>query len=764
VKKSAVILSFLILSTLFARAGEALPPGMENVPAIVADVNGKQITRNDLLREMVASAGNDAVDRLVRRILIEQAAKAAGMAEKVTPEVIEQQYAVDRRDLMAQLIRTMWDKDKEFPIADILRARFRMSIDEYKNLIIRQRLLTKYTVVRDLQPTENQLVQYFNAHLDDFQPPSVYHASHILFSWFDPRDFHRGLRFRSSAYQKAEYEQQRLRNIRLKRDDNISFDLSNEEHEKLKEFLKSKGMTCNCPICSGRGVREELDPLIGKARKQAETVLKDLRAGTIGWDQAVRQYSQDPQDRSSIDPQTKRRVPSERELAKMAPGDVGKFTKAGPLEPDFYEAAKNMKPGEIGGPVQTIYGFHLIKMIEVQNPAPVTFEQVRDKVERAYVDNEIMQRSDAWMRELLENATLQSEPVLLWPPQAGRKSPAGEDPDPVVGSVNGTPIKRSDIWRELFRSESDDALDRLIHFQIVMTMLKTMGIDRLEWESADPKTRSPGAPRAKPVTVGVDRIDLELNDDRLRKEKEAPDMSFSDYIYRHYGQTVDEYRQKIEAGLILRDSIRSKVKIDDKTLVTEWALAKDDYIEPVWYELSQILIVPTGGMDRADKTAMLSAVTIADQVRKNYIADPKPETWKKLVQDWSMDSPGNKLRDGNIGACYPDVRHPDIPETPMLYREVKRQRLEKGQVSAPIKSFKGYHIVRVDAVHASMVPDFSQVRARVERDYLQERAKMYTDVWVRSLSSGAKIERYLNAAGPADLGPRTNVPLQLPKD
>ena len=32
---------------------------------------------------------------------------------------------------------------------------------------------------------------------------------------------------------------------------------------------------------------------------------------------------------------------------------------------------------------------------------------------------------------------------------------------------------------------------------------------------------------------------------------------------------------------------------------------------------------------------------------------------------------------------------------------------------------------------------------RVEKDYLQERAKMYMDVWLRGLTSSAKIKRFI---------------------
>jgi len=481
----------------------------------------------------------------------------------------------------------------------------------------------------------------------------------------------------------------------------------------------------------------------------------------------VRQYSQDPLDQSRTDTVSKKRQPSEREKGGGIAGDVGWFHSGGPLEPDFFKGAKELKPGETGGPVETIYGYHLIKMIEIKSPQAVTYQQCRDKVERAFIENEIQTRSTKWMNELSANAVLRTEPTLLWPPMAERASVvpdagAGKNAeaiaDPPAGSVNETIIKRSEVWRELLRADSDDSLNRLIHYEMITSMLKTMGAERMDWECADPRQRSAQAPPSKPIQVSSEIVDVELNDDRLRKEREAPDISFKDYIYLYYGQSVDEYRKKLEAGLLLRVSVRRKVilasrqkhvavensdHIDDKTLITEYALAKENYFEPVSYDLSHILIVPTGGMAKADKTAMLGAMTIADQVRRNYVVNPVADNWTKLVQDFSMDTAVNKQRGGRLGSTYPDMRNPEFPEGPALYSEVKTQGVQRGQASAPIRTFRGFHIVLVDGVHPSRQLEFNEVKWRVEKDYLQERAKMYMDVWLRGLTSSAKIKRFI---------------------
>src|SRR5256885_8601869 len=106
---------------------------------------------------------------------------------------------------MSELIRMPWDKNangkiirKEFPMEELLQARFRMSVDEYKKLVVRQKILIRRCVAKDLNPTPPQLRKFFNDYSDFFQAHARYHAAHILISPINPRDLHVGLAFQST--------------------------------------------------------------------------------------------------------------------------------------------------------------------------------------------------------------------------------------------------------------------------------------------------------------------------------------------------------------------------------------------------------------------------------------------------------------------------------------------------------------------------------------------------------------------------------------
>ncbi|MEN3791663.1 peptidylprolyl isomerase [Fulvimarina sp. MAC3] len=64
-------------------------------------------------------------------------------------------------------------------------------------------------------------------------------------------------------------------------------------------------------------------------------------------------------------------------------GDLGFFAK-GQMVPPFAEAAFALEPGSITTePVKTDYGWHVIKVEEKRQAEPPTFEQVKDQIRRA---------------------------------------------------------------------------------------------------------------------------------------------------------------------------------------------------------------------------------------------------------------------------------------------------------------------------------------------------------------------------------------------
>lgn len=70
---------------------------------------------------------------------------------------------------------------------------------------------------------------------------------------------------------------------------------------------------------------------------------------------------------------------SEDEATKLRGGDLGYFS-ASRMPPDFVEASLKLHPGETSKPIQTRLGFHILKLIDVQQARQKTFDEARKDI------------------------------------------------------------------------------------------------------------------------------------------------------------------------------------------------------------------------------------------------------------------------------------------------------------------------------------------------------------------------------------------------
>lgn len=96
---------------------------------------------------------------------------------------------------------------------------------------------------------------------------------------------------------------------------------------------------------------------IAEKKDKINNISKKIEEG-MTFEEAVRQFSED-------------RGSASRE------GKLSKFTSSR-IVPEFVEVVKKMQVGQVSAPVQTMYGFHIIKLINIEKTG--TFEQEKDKL------------------------------------------------------------------------------------------------------------------------------------------------------------------------------------------------------------------------------------------------------------------------------------------------------------------------------------------------------------------------------------------------
>ena len=104
-----------------------------------------------------------------------------------------------------------------------------------------------------------------------------------------------------------------------------------------------------------------------------------------------------------------------------------------------------------------------------------------------------------------------------------------------------------------------------------------------------------------------------------------------------------------------------------------------------------------------------------------------------IAKEKSKD-PGSKDQGGDLGFFAKDQMVPEFAEAAF--------KLDKGQVSDPVKSQFGWHVIRLDDKRTKQAPSFDQVKDQIE-SFVQRKAQ--ADL-IQKLRADAKIEKVGEAA------------------
>jgi peptidyl-prolyl cis-trans isomerase C len=93
--------------------------------------------------------------------------------------------------------------------------------------------------------------------------------------------------------------------------------------------------------------------------------------------------------------------------SKTSGGDLGWFTATRMVKP-FADAVKALKKGETTPePVQTQYGWHIIKLEETREVTPPPFDQVKAQVSKNLIQKKLV----AYVEEMKKTAKIEKKPL-----------------------------------------------------------------------------------------------------------------------------------------------------------------------------------------------------------------------------------------------------------------------------------------------------------------------------------------------------------------
>ncbi|GIM45457.1 foldase protein PrsA [Collibacillus ludicampi] len=240
-----------------------------------------------------------------------------------------------------------------------------------------------------------------------------------------------------------------------------------------------------------------------------------------------------------------------------------------------------------------------------------------------------------------------------------------------VAKVGGTKITKEAFLNEMERASGQDVLRQMINDQLIKD----------------------GAQKYN-ITVS----DKEVDDEIAKLKSQFPsDAQFEQSLAENH-VTMDELKDRARINLLLNKLEVKDVKISDDEIKKYFEQNKDQLNEPEQVRASHILV------DTLDE---------ANQVEQRL---KKGEDFAKIAKEVSKD-PGSASKGGDLG-YFPKGKM--VPEF-----EKVAFSLKVGEVSDPVKTQFGYHIIKVTdhkpAKEAKL--DDPDVRKKIEDALKQQKAK-----------------------------------------
>lgn len=188
-------------------------------------------------------------------------------------------------------------------------------------------------------------------------------------------------------------------------------------------------------------------------------------------------------------------------------------------------------------------------------------------------------------------------------------------------------------------------------------------------------------------------------------------------IADHYAAHKDAFvaPEKIISEYVLLDrrKLAQQIPVDEQALKAFYQENQDLFTVPEQRHARHILITAKKGDAASEKQALEKIKEIQAKLKAG---DP----FEKLAQQYSQD-PGSAHAGGDLGYFEQGMMVPEFDQ--------KVFSMKKGEVSEPVQTQFGYHLIQLLDIKSKHVQSIDEVKARVEQLYRQQEAdKKYSDL------------------------------------
>ena len=319
----------------------------------------RNIYQGKLSEDMIRQMGlkQKALENLIERELMLQEAgrmKLAATTDEVRANIMKtpafqengsfSQQNYERTLSYYKLSTAEYEKNQEKELVikkleDLVKSGAQDSAQELRNLFLLENekaaiefLVFTPEIIRETPAiTPAEIEKYYKKYAEQFRQPAMVKAQYILFT---PENYESKVTI-SPAELKEAYQMDSER-------------FSEPKKVKARHILLKVGKT-------------DSPEKVAAVKKRADELLQKIKKGE-DFAKLAQKVSEDPGSAEKG-------------------GDLGYFKKGDMVKP-FEEAAFALKPGEVGGPVKSSFGFHIIKVDDVKEAYTKTFDEVKGTLEK----------------------------------------------------------------------------------------------------------------------------------------------------------------------------------------------------------------------------------------------------------------------------------------------------------------------------------------------------------------------------------------------
>ncbi len=308
------------------------------------------------------------------------------------------------------------------------------------------------------------------------------------------------------------------------------------------------------------------------------------------------------------------------------------------------------------------------------------------------------------------------------------KSPSATPPAPprivtnaIVALVNDEVITLHEVIREgeasLTEAEKKGAVT-----PAVRTQLRKSALDRLIEKKLTEQ-------KIKELNIKVTEDDIRQAIEDVRRQNKIPSQEAFQAALAGQGLTFDQYRAQLQDQLeklrLVSVEVRSKIQVGESEMRSYYDTNIAKYSEEESYRARHIFFksgASASPAEREQAKTTAQAVLVDARGGKDFI---------ELAKAFSED-PAARKDGGDLGSFKKGDMQPELEKTILA--------LKPGQVSDPVTTPIGVHIIKLEAIQPGTRKPFETVKGEIEDILYRKKSEERFSQWAKELRSKATID------------------------